>query len=109
MRLCARACRHSPPGREESRTVCPQADFLVITKEPSLVHIKDEIAKEVLRHCQTAAGFGGYRKAGRPTCWLFYQWNTSSPRRPTNNRPVTRVHDWRVLRVFRATWQFRVR
>jgi methanethiol S-methyltransferase len=53
----------------------PQADFLVITKQPSLVHIEEVITKEVLGHRQTAGRrrWGHRKAAGPPHSWLFYQ------------------------------------
>ena len=53
----------------------PQADFLVITKQPSLVHIEEVITKEVLGHCQTAAGVGG--RTGKPQVPRMARYSTS--------------------------------
>jgi hypothetical protein len=84
-RLHERVFSHELAGilHQDAKSVeqlAPQADFLVVTKEPSLVHIKDEVAKEVLGHNQTAAGIGGCTgKPDIPTCSLFYQWNKREP------------------------------
>ena len=37
----------------------PKADLLVVTKKPSLGHVKDVVAKQVPGHSQIASGIGG--------------------------------------------------
>ena len=43
-----------------------EADFLVITKKPSLVHIEEINAKEIFGHCQATTRVRGHRKAAGP-------------------------------------------
>jgi hypothetical protein len=51
-----------------------QADFFVATKQPSLVHVEDVVAKEVPGHFSKDAGIGGQQGSRTsPICWLFYQ------------------------------------
>ena len=53
----------------------PQADLLVITKQPSLIHIEEVITKEIFGHCQIAAGVGG--RSGKPQVSRMARYSTS--------------------------------
>ena len=57
-----------------------QANFFVITKQPSLVHIEQVTAKEVLGHCQTAACVGGRSGKSHVPIWVsILPANTQEP------------------------------
>ena len=66
----------------------PQADLLVTTKQPSLIHVEEVIAKEIFGHCQIAAGVGG--RSGKPqvprmAAILPAKWGASSLITPTSD------------------------
>src|SRR4030095_12523801 len=49
--------------------LAPQADFLVVTKQPSLIHVEEVIAKEIFGHAETGAALVGTGTRRSPT-WL---------------------------------------
>lgn len=90
--LTARACRNSPPAREVYRAVCPKADFLVITKQPSLVHVEEITAKEVSNHVKPQPASVG---SGRPrvsACSLLYYLTCPGRLVPYTNPAKTILH-----------------
>lgn len=66
-----------------------KADFLAITKQPSLVHIEEVVTEDVLGHCQTEVGAQTPR--GSPYGRLFYQRiPVPVPPGPANGSSATR-------------------